>query len=365
MRYLSFIFSLLVIGILTACIQDEPLNAEADILTCVVDQSILKKDPIIHNERIQIFVKSDTDLSSQSPIFTLTPGATISPASGTTRNFTDPQIYTVTSEDRKSVKNYEVDYVISALGSIFSFENMRLQNNRYPVFYEVDENGKTTMDWASGNAGFSLTGVASGPDDYPTTGLAEGKVGKGVQLITRSTGNLGESLGKPMAAGNLFMGEFDLLSSISNPLKSLKLGMPVEYIPSAINGFYKYKAGPVFKDNGQEVPGKKDSWDVYAIFFETDNDLKYLDGTNQFSHPNIVSIARIPEKYRLEAANWRYFHIPFKALENKTVDRKKLADGKYSLTIVFTSSIEGDFFNGAEGSTLLIDEIELIQSDND
>jgi hypothetical protein len=33
---------------------------------------------------------------------------------------------------------------------------------------------------------------------------------------------------------------------------------------------------------------------------------------------------------------------------------------KYNISIVFTSSLEGDHFNGAIGSTLLIDEAELI-----
>lgn len=44
----------------------------------------------------------------------------------------------------------------------------------------------------------------------------------------------------------------------------------------------------------------------------------------------------------------------------KFIDKEKLMDGKYNIAIVFTSSLEGDHFNGAIGSTLLIDEAELI-----
>ena len=40
-------------------------------------------------------------------------------------------------------------------------------------------------------------------------------------------------------------------------------------------------------------------------------------------------------------------------------------DGKYNIAIVFTSSLEGDHFNGAIGSTLLIDEAELIYHSED
>src|SRR5699024_10360067 len=113
--------------------------------------------------------------------------------------------------------------------------------------------------------------------------------------------------GKPLAAGNLFLGEFDLANSISNPLKSLRLGTPVDFIPERVSGFFKYKAGPVYTNAQNEEVEKEDSWDVYAIFFETDDTLKYLDGTNRFSHPNIVSIARIAESKRIEASEWTRF----------------------------------------------------------
>ena len=47
---------------------------------------------------------------------------------------------------------------------------------------------------------------------------------------------------------------------------------------------------------------------------------------------------------------------------NKTVDKDKLKAGKYNVAIVFSSSIEGDYFRGAVGSTLHIEEVELIHA---
>lgn len=44
------------------------------------------------------------------------------------------------------------------------------------------------------------------------------------------------------------------------------------------------------------------------------------------------------------------------------VDKDKLKAGKYNVAIVFSSSIEGDYFRGAVGSTLYIDEVELIHA---
>lgn len=365
MRYYKLPFIILFLSVFVSCIKSEPANAEADITACIVDGDILKKDPIIQNKRIQLFVKSDTDLSNQAPEFELTPGASISPESGTSRNFTTSKTYTVISEDGGSVKEYEVAYTISALGSEYNFEHVRLENDKYDVFYEVDGEGKTVMDWASGNVGFSIVGGNASPDEYPTSRLLNGKDGQGAKLTTRSTGTFGVQIGKPIAAGNLFMGEFDLANSITDPLKSLKLGVPIDFIPSALKGFYKYEAGPVYTNIDNEEEDQEDSWDVYAIFFETDEDLKFLDGTNRFTHPNIVSIARIPESERVEADEWTSFFIPFELVDGKQIDPQKLNDGKYSLTLVFTSSISGDLFSGAVGSTLLIDEVELIHADDD
>lgn len=293
----------------------------------------------------------------------MSPGATISPESGTVRNFALPQPYTVRSEDGQSQKTYEVSYITSAVGSKYDFEHVKVENGRYDVFYEVDQNNQNIMDWGSGNSGFSLTGAASSAADFPTARLLSGLKGQGVKLVTRSTGNLGATMGKPLAAGNIFIGEFDLASSIINPLKSLRLGMPIDFLPIAVTGFFKYKAGDIFKEGGVENPNKRDSWDCYAVFFETDDKLKYLDGTNRFTHPNILGIARISQEARVESQEWTPFYIPLTFSNGKVIDPQKLKDGKYSLTLVFTSSIDGDSFAGAEGSTLLIDEIEIIHDD--
>ena len=84
-----------------------------------------------------------------------------------------------------------------------------------------------------------------------------------------------------------------------------------------------------------------------------------LDGTNILDEATetILAVARIDDAK--ETDEWTEFYIPFVFREGKKVDPVKLADGKYSLAIVFASSIRGNYFEGAPGSTLLIDEVEL------
>ena len=183
------------------------------------------------------------------------------------------------------------------------------------------------------------------------------------RLETKSTGDFGSKLGMPIAAGNLFMGTFSVGNALTDPLKATMFGVPFEHIPTYLKGYYKYKAGEVYKDeNGNIVKDKKDTWDIYAIFYETDEKTKTLDATNRFDHPNLISIARIDEKDRKETDEWTEFYLPFVTKTGKTVDKDKLKAGKYNVAIVFSSSIEGDYFRGAVGSTLHIDEVELIHA---
>ena len=348
-----------LIGLFTvSCIKDEALNAEADILTCVVPGDVLKTDPEIDNESVTLTVKSGVDITSLAPQFTITEGAKISPASGTALDFTTPQHYTVTSEDGKWSKTYKVRCLVSGVTTDYGFEHITMEpkGGRYQIFYDYTENGDSVV-WASGNGGFALTGVAKNPLDYPTMQDNEGYRGKCAKLVTRSTGSFGSMLGMPIASGNLFIGTFDLMSALDDGRKATHLGRVFDRVPTSVSGYYKYKAGPSYKKNGKEVPGMKDQCDIYALFFETDENVKYLDGFNGLTSPNLISVARVSDLP--ETDEWSRFYIPFVAKPGKVVDKEKLEKGGYKLAIVFASSLKGDVFEGAEGSTLWIDEVEI------
>ena len=180
-------------------------------------------------------VRAETDLTALAPEFELTPGATISPASGTVRDFSSSQYYTVTSEDGNWTKEYEVSFVVGEIQTEFHFENVT--SDRYDVFFEVDSATGTTLTWGSGNAGFALTGVASGRDSYPTCSTADGYIGKGVKLETHETGSFGSMFGMPIASGNIFMGTFDIGSALTNALKALQLGWPFRHEPLYVSGY--------------------------------------------------------------------------------------------------------------------------------
>ena len=361
MKAKHVILYLLLAIVSFSCIGEEALNAEADILSCALPGVAMTTSPIINNNSITIFVGPGTDISELTPEFTLTPGATINPLSGTERNFNTPQEYTVTAADGVWKKTYIISVIDTELATNYNFEDT-LGGKKYYIFVER-EGGKVVMEWASGNAGYAMTGVAKTAADYPTFQITDGKAGKCLSLVTRSTGFFGQIAGMPIAAGNLFIGSFDVSNAMSNPLKATKFGLPFRHVPTYLAGYYKYKAGDQFTEGGKPVNGKRDICDIYAIMYETSESVPTLDGTNAFTSPNLISTARINNAK--ETNEWTYFKLPFTTLPGKFIDKEKLMDGKYNIAIVFTSSLEGDHFNGAIGSTLLIDEAELIYHSED
>ena len=372
MKTRHLFFFLIAALAFSSCTKDEALNSEADILSVIVPQEILKADPVVENNRVTIRVKPDTDLENQAPVFTLSKGATISPENGTVLDFTRPHIYTVTSENGKNIKEYTVIFIIAGLSPYYGFEHFRLnESGKYYVFYEVNENGDNLMDWASGNAGFAITAGETPPDLYPTTYTEAGRTGRALKLTTRRTGELGIMFNKPIAAGNIFMGTFDVSAAIGSPLLAVKMGVPFELVPDTLKGYFKYQGGDVFVQVVENAQGElvieeyengeiPDHWDVYAIFYDNNGGTLMLDGTNRFTHENLMSVAHLDPVDAIETDQWTAFELPFVQKPGKTIDPQKLANGGYSISVVMSSSAGGDFFKGGVNSTLLIDDLEIV-----
>ena len=230
MKAKHVIIYLLLVIVTSSCIRDEAPNAEADILSCRLPGITMTTSPIINNNSVTLFVTPGTNISALAPEFTLTSGATITPASGTERNFNSPQEYQVTAADGIWKKTYAISVIDTELATIYNFEDT-ISGKKYYIFVER-ENDKVIMEWASGNAGYAMTGVAKTADDYPTFQIANGKNGKCLSLVTRSTGFFGGLVGMPIAAGNLFIGSFDVNNAMSNPLQATKFGLPFRHVPT-------------------------------------------------------------------------------------------------------------------------------------
>ena len=360
---------------LTACFKDEPLNAECDIERAWIHYDKPEactwnlSDTIISNvysaeSKVTFRVKPGTDRTHLAPQFVTTEGAILVPASGTEMDFSNTaQVYKVISEDGNWHREYEVAFVEehhTTRDTInYDFEQFSLEKDKYYKWSELKEDGTENDKWASGNSGFAIAKSSAAPEDYPTIPTEDGYVGYGVKLVTRETGSWGSMMGMRMAAGNLFIGKFNLV--LGNPLKSTLFGEPFDKKPMKFTGYYKYQPGDTFQDkNGDVMTDRVDKGAIYAIFFknhDADGNVVVLDGENVQTCEYIVAKAVMPEVTPTE--EWTAFEIPFD-YSFYEFDQETLDTFGYSLTVVFSSSTDGDLFRGAIGSTLYIDKVRII-----
>ena len=379
-HYLSVVAIALVLMVLnTSCFGDEPDGCEADIEKAVLHvnqpekyffqptdsmQVVLSTDSVI-----TFAVRGDADVSALSPEFTLSPGATVNPASGSTHDFGHgPVTYTVTSEDGKWQRRYRVNVVptmITVADTLrYDFEHFELEpaTQRYYIWHNTLPDGTLGNDWATANPGYRISMSTAQPEDYPTTPLLQGYDGAAVCLRTSDTGPFGKMANKRLAAGNMFLGTFDIRIAMSDHLHATRFGLPFTSRPDRFTGYYTYQPGPTVQDfYGNPIAGRTDSADVYAVFYRNHDaagNEVVLYGDNVLSSDLIVAVADLG--YVAPTTQWTAWDVKF--VYKKEIDEQLLANRGYSLAIVFSSSSAGGDFIGAIGSRLCVDKVRLICS---
>ena len=367
---------------LTSCFKDEPLNAECDIEQAYIhvdnplEMFFQKSDTLINvlstAEDINFVVRKSTDLTSLAPQFRLTPGATIYPDNGSEQDFSNGPIeYTVTSEDKQYRRTYRINFMSSKDIMEYNFDHFFLNQtpapaNKYYVWSDKDSEGNLLNNWANGNPGFRFAKGSATPEEYPTVPANEQGHETCVKLTTSDTGDFGRKMKMPIAAGNLFLGEFDVSKAlVANPagvkgVLATRFGVPVSSQPISFSGFYKYKRGNVFTDKNGAEQNKQDFGSIYAVFYDNhDAEGKpfVLHGDDVLSSDQIISIANLGKID--ETPEWTAFNINFTIQPGKAIDPVKLANRGYNLAIVSSSSIDGAIFEGAIGSTLWIDNYSI------
>lgn len=382
MKKLRLILGLgITVATFSSCIKDEPLNAEADIeqVSVHVDnplETFFQLSDTMQNvsyadSTITFTVRSQADLTSLAPTFRITEGATISPASGTVRDFSQgPLTYTVTSQDGQWSRLYTLRFNptnVTVKDTVaYDFEHYMLEpeNQAYYVWQEEQADGSLSTVWASGNAGFRRSMASAKPDEYPTYVVEKGRHGYAVACTTRSTGPFGELVNRRIASGNLFLGKFDFSQALVNTLHATQFGIPFDKKPMAFQGYYKYHRGAVYQDSdGFTMPDQKDYAAIYAVLYRNHDDKGnpvVLYGDNVKTSPQVVAIADMGDIDDTGDDEWHEFKANFDYYNNKDLDQETLENRGYSLAIVFSSSKDGDHFMGAIGSTLILDDVRIV-----
>ena len=379
---------IIIIGLccwcMVSCIKDEALNKECDIESAWIEgkeyeeyfykTTEMRKDISSAETNIIFSVRSLLSLPTQIPLnFKITDGATIEPASGSKQDFTkDTVVYTVTSQDGEWRRLYNVIFKEVPLpAEKYSFEYVEIDSgnpmygnrNAMHVFYELMANNERNHCWATGNSGSALTKNGAKPEEFPVYLTPNGKEGGGVCLNTQSAGMMGEWMKKPIAAGSLFLGKFVIDYVLTDALKATQFGVPISKKPVRITGWYKYKPGEKFTDMDMNVLNRKDEASIYAVFYRNTDDKGenyILDGhavedlDKLLDNPQVYKVARVASLPATDT--WTQWEMFF---EGRDAPDDIVAAQGFNLALVFSSSIRGAQFEGAVGSTLYVDEVEV------
>ena len=361
---------------LTSCFKDEPLNAECDIESVAVHvpqpaQAFFNLSDTLQNVQsadsvITFSVRSSADLSASSLDIATTPGAKLEQISGGVPQVGREMRYRVTSEDGRWQRTYAIRFapVSHTVNDTikFDFEHFELEPKAgaYYIWHNVMPDGALGNDWATGNPGFQMSRGSAKPDEYPTVPLAEGYDGAGIKLTTRDTGPFGVMVNMRIAAGNFFLGTFDVGSALKDAMKATRFGVSFDKKPVKFTGYYKYAPGEKFQDrSGKKVDGVIDEGSVYAVLYrnhDSQGNAVVLDGNDVLTSPQIVAIAKVA---KVEATTgWTAFEVAFEYSEG--INSELLASRGYNLAVVFSSSAKGDQFQGAVGSELCVDKVRVI-----
>ncbi len=357
---------------LASCFKDESLNSECDIQKAVVrlsdystlfynasDTAATINPDYASSDIVFGNVLMNADLTQLAPEFVLTPGAVIEPASGTPRDFSQGgQTYKVTSEDGKWSRTYMVKFSKPQSFTQYDFEKYFL-NDKGKFYIWSDMADGEVPNWSTANAGFGIAKSNAKPEEYPTVPEPDGFDGACVRLTTLSTGSWGAMVNKRLAAGNLFLGSFDVSKALTQTLKSTLFGHPFDEKPLRFTGYYKYRPGEQMQDkSGAKIEGT-DTGAIYAVLYknhDADGNPVVLTGEDIASSPQRVAKAEVKEI--IVSDEWTSFDVEFDYFDD--IDTALLRSMGYSLTVVCSSSKDGDLYQGAIGSTLLVDKLAII-----
>lgn len=351
-------------------------SSEAKITSFKFDSSVeanqVVTDVILNEEAKTIAITvlgsaTPEQLSVLVPTIEVSAGAVLDSKSGVATDFTGEVKYTVIAENGESVV-----YTASVAGNKYDFENwVAGVEGQEPdmTFYEP-------TGWSSSNTGAHFLKAMGKADKYVITETTSSHSGeKAVRIETIYTKG-GAPIGSFIPAipkvttGTLFLGAFK--TDIANTLNSTKFGIPYTNKPVMLKGWYQYTPGDDFykvekepyKDHCHEAVVDNSKTDEFAISivlyeteeYDTENWSDCLTGVadaenNIYKSSRIAAIGQITGGAQ---ADWKSFELP---LEWK---KEYSADKKYRMTIACSSSKDGDKFWGAPGSTLIVDDFELI-----
>lgn len=213
--------------------------------------------------------------------------------------------------------------------------------------WEVIANYSNPVGWETSNPGTTFISIANATEEK--TDVVNGSAAK---LETTSIGITG------IASATIYTGRFEL--NLDNPASSAILGVPFDKRPSNFSFNYKYTPGDKYEQydgaKGTEINGT-DSCLVYMYLQKREGSKIERIGTAAMQSSETIS-------------EWtsKTLSVTYGEISNPTAGFKLRPEetGWASaettpthIIIVFASSSAGDYFRGAIGSLMYVDEISI------
>lgn len=333
---------------------------------------------LIKGDTIFVKVSGDvlmTNLSATS--IKISDYAKVTPAVGEKQDFTQPVAYTVIAEDGSS----RVYYVVVESGGS---SKPQIPNSNFDLWYtaihsnydykEIGEN-EEDKTWGTGNQG-AIIALSGDKSKLPSQPHVIGTDNFAAELTTANMGFFGSIAGKGIAAGNIFTGRFDIGNTVNaRPV----FGIPYTQMPKAFQVDYKYAPSKGLLDGKRKPVEGDDAMDMYLILEKRDGEkvkrlgvgwYRSFDNQTEWETKVIdIEYARngqAPQGVKEYAKHvLKYGHdgdtsatdpsnMPEVTWGDATTERPT------HIIVVFTSSYLGDYFIGAPGSKLIVDNFELI-----
>ena len=340
----------LVLLLTGACIQDDEFGLssfkeiKAFELPGQAGLSAINKE----ERTIEIQVREGIVLEALAPSkVVLSNFATLSPSPLEIRDFSQEVQYTVTAEDGSTA--------VWTIRAIPALPNPQLPNSNFDLWYTVagyqqpGESAETTV-WGTANRAMAIAGDANtNPEDLGGGDFAARMTSVKAPLLVR------------MAAATLFTGKFtEGFPSATDPRSNIDFGTPFIGRPAAFKVDYKYLPGASYEDDkGNPLPGG-DQCDIYVLLEYREGTKVERIGTGWFRSGDPkgdFTPLEVPIKYgALTNADPEFEYANIR--EGETWGDPQATPTH--ITVVFSSSALGDFFTGAIGSELWVNNFELV-----
>ncbi|RSK40270.1 PCMD domain-containing protein [Mangrovimonas spongiae] len=353
MRFKIITLTAFFITLCTSCVDEDYFGASdyANILS--IEISNQSGTPIINTEAktVEIAVANGANITQLTlNKLEVSPFAISNITEGDILNFNNGFILVSITAESGSVTNWEI--TVTEIGS-----EPQIDNSDFNTWYNQGDyldlgEDDVSSSWGTSNPGVVFGGINPNvlqheitPGDYA------------IKLITRYT-SLGAVVNKPIAAGSVFTGDFlEDEITLANPQAAVSMGIPFTATPASFTIEYQYMPGDTNMDANQNELTYPDVGDIYILLERREEGI----------------VKRVATAwYRVEEANMSletisvdfiYGELPqetpsYMQPQNNEIYAQENEPPTH-IKVVFSSSAFGDYFQGAEGSELIIDNLVL------